>query len=258
MATNANGSDSWTLPDSWGTVVAAWRHTQQAFLTHRGILLLLQPIRPTDPSQHTGCFASFDSFVLGDTHSTSLRRHTAGIHSVNCIGDSRLLLSILIGTTCQHRQHMPEFICIVVACLQTRSSSSSLFRSNTRIPLVDLTHASFFFTHSTNEFFFSLVGTTHVPSLTRHHYLALVVAKTFFISIGMQPTLLALKTLNRLSGGFDPILRPATQSVCAQLISGLRTSTTRCCYRSCHIFAQRSSSAILPILSRRVHHLPAG
>jgi len=42
-------SDTRIPPDSWGTVVAAWRHTQQAFLTHREFILLHLHWRPMPP-----------------------------------------------------------------------------------------------------------------------------------------------------------------------------------------------------------------
>ena len=137
MTSSSHGlSDTRIPPDSWGTVVAAWRHTQQAFLTHREFI---------------------------------------------CIGDSRPLLFIcvsdsrLIGNTCRHRQHTPEFsCCVVVAHLQTRSSSSSFVnfnRSDTRIFLCDPTHGSFFFSYGDKRrvFFFVnsfSIGTQPIPSLS--------------------------------------------------------------------------------------------
>jgi len=67
-------SDTRIPPDSRGTVVAAWRHTQQAFLTHREILLLLL-------GDHT-------QRVFGNTQPEFF------IYFI-CIGDSRLLLLIV-------------------------------------------------------------------------------------------------------------------------------------------------------------------
>jgi len=76
--------------------------THGSLPTHGELLLLLGD--PLDkPSRHTGHCSS----TARRPHSTSLRRHTAGIFLFIVVnGDSRL-----IGNTCRHRQHMPEFFC---------------------------------------------------------------------------------------------------------------------------------------------------
>jgi len=79
-------------------VVVSWRHTQQAFLTCREILLLL--------GNHT-------QRVFGDTQPE--------FFLCIFIGDLHLLpLLIAIGNTCRNLLNL-----VVVAHLQTRSSSSS-------------------------------------------------------------------------------------------------------------------------------------
>jgi len=101
------------------------RHTDPS--RHTGNCCSFFPIRHTDPSRHTGNHLFFAAW-----------RHTQQAFLTHrefiCIGDSHPLLFIvvngdsrLIGNTCRHRQHMPEFFCSFIA-LATHAFSCCLLR----------------------------------------------------------------------------------------------------------------------------------